>query len=406
MNSFVIIGGGKSQIPFIKAAKKLAYNTVVFDQNPDAQGAVLADIFHTVSTHDYESIAAICAQLNSKTKLQGIITYSAFGKPLITVARLCCKYGLPSFSEAAAELALDKRQMKKKFAESKLPIPESIITGNLAAAEEFIDGQALPFIVKPGADTRGSSGVSLLQDIIGLPEVFRQAADLSSNDSVIIEKYYEAREFSVDGIVQAGWPTILAVSEKFNLGFQENFIMSGFATGRVPKQDHLLKEYIYPLRETALQAVKSLGIDNSFFSVDLLLTKTGPLLLEAGIMLDAKIDRLLHFADIDVYEMFCRIAAGKLFTPPAQTFSKGFALSFMFARQEGILNIFSDDTSLKSISADQRYLIEWETKDGAKVKLPESIADNIGWIITEGEDVNQAYANAVIISQKPFFKIS
>ena len=54
--SIVIIGGSQSHVPLILAARRLGYKTIVFDQNPIAPGAILANKFFAISTHDIEKI--------------------------------------------------------------------------------------------------------------------------------------------------------------------------------------------------------------------------------------------------------------------------------------------------------------------------------------------------------------
>ena len=58
-------------------------------------------------------------------------------------------------------------------------------------------------------------------------------------------------------------------------------------------------------------------------------------------------------------------------------FSENLYLSFLFAPNEGELNINSEEAN--------KYdgIIEWEKPNGSFVKSPNSIADALGWIITK-----------------------
>lgn len=404
MNHFVIIGGSQSQVPFIKAAKTLGYNTVVFDQNPFCPGAKLGDIFFPISTHDFKSLFLACTELNQNNAIKGIMTYSAYSKPLLATAKLCQTFHLPSFSVESAELSLDKSKMKKRFTEYGIPTPLSITTASLREARETLSDKPLQWILKPSSGSQGSLGVSVVRSADDLNESFANATKTSTDGSVVVEKYYAGHEFSVDGIVTHGAPIVFAISEKFNLGYENNFTISGFAMGSISDEDHDLKKNIVSIRTVALDAVKSLKIDNSFFSVDVILTDNGPLILECGILLDAKIDRLLHFAGVDIYERICKVATGESVEELIPTFQKGYALKFMFAPREGKLNIVSGHDVQQS-KRGVRSLIEWERNDDDLVGKPKSIADTIGWVITEGADQKHAYDRAAKIHEQVHFEI-
>lgn len=404
MNHFVIIGGSQSQVPFVKAARKLGHNTVVFDQNPFCPGAKVGDSFHPISTHDFDSILQVCNKLKRDGIIKGIMTYSAYSKPLLAVAKLCRIFQLPSFSIESAELSVDKGKMKKKFKDHDIPSPLSITSKNLIEANRSLSDFTLPWFLKPGSGSQGSLGVSIVEESDKLEHCYNTASGISQDGSVVIEKYYNGREFSVDGIVSHGRQMVLAVSEKFNLGFENNFTISGFATGPISDEDNDLKKNIASIHDVAFGAVRSLKIDNSFFSVDVILAGDGPLVLECGVLLDAKIDRLLHFMGVDVYEMICRIAAGERLERVSPKFQKGYALKFMFGQEEGKLQIIRrNDTQISKGS--NRFLIEWERDNEDLVRKPKSIADTIGWVITEGADQRDAYFLATEIHGDPHFQI-
>ncbi|MBC8179807.1 hypothetical protein H8E88_01670 [candidate division KSB1 bacterium] len=115
--SIVIVGGSKSHVPFIETAKKLGYKTIVFDRDKNCQGASFSDSFYKISTHDVDKIISMCCELNEKGKLAGVMTYSSSTEPLIAVAKICEKLGLPSFSSKSVEIATNKILMKECFSD-------------------------------------------------------------------------------------------------------------------------------------------------------------------------------------------------------------------------------------------------------------------------------------------------
>ena len=401
MSSLVVIGGSRSHVPFIEAARRLGYTTVVFDRDPSSPGAALADKFYAISTHDIEGMGRVCERLNRETTLSGIVTYSAYSRPLMAVATLCDRFGLPSFSVESLMFVLDKGEMKKRFEKSGVPCPQSVTVG---PGEGLLSDCPLPVIVKPRSGTQGSSGVSIVREREAFKDSLDDASRVSEDGFAVIESYCEGRQFSVDGIVGSEDPVIISVSEKFNLGPEANFTISGFATGRVPDADEELTGAMASICSVAMAAVRSLDITNSFFSVDVILTGNGPVVLECGVLLDAKIDRLLYFAGVDVYGMICRVATGQMVGAVGPCFSGAYALKFMFARREGRLKTVESDGFGPEYKG-RRVAVEWERVTGDPVMPPRSIADTVGWVVTEGNDQGDAYRRACDTAGQVMFRV-
>ncbi len=401
---FVVVGGSQSHVPFIQAAKNLGYRAVVFDRNPSAPGAAVADMFYPISTHDAKGILAECHHLSQQSPLAGIITYSAYTMPLKVVAQVAEAFGLCSFSRQTVDNITNKARMKKRLHEARVPTPEWIAAGDWNEAVSFLKDYRPPIIVKPASGSMGSTSISMVVEEKQLGRALETAARASEDGQVILEKFYAAPEFSVDGIIGRGRGTVLAVSEKFNLGAAQSFVISGFATGRSSEAN--TKRSSDAISRAVLKAVAALGINDSFFGADVLLTEQGPLVLEVGLLLDAKIDRLLHFCGVNVYEMLCRVACGLDIEYGDRSWSKGYALKFMFADRPGLLSIESGVELEAGKSREERGTVEWERKNGDLVQPPQSIADTIGWVIAEGKDRASAYELASKLASENRFVVT
>jgi len=376
-NSMIIVGGSQSHVPFIKAAKKIGYKTVVFDGDKNCKGAKISDSFCKISTHDEDKIISKCCELNEKKNIAGIMTYSSSTDPLMAVSKICEKLNLPSFSTESVRLTIDKVLMKECFSNNGIPTPEWIVTDNQTEAIIFTKGTSERLIIKPSNGSQGSKGVNLIDQDSDISKQFEIAKENSHDSKVILEKYYIGKEFSVDGIVAGDKPVILSVSEKFNLGPEFNFTMCGFSMGEIANEDGELQKAFASIKETAIKAVKAMNISNSFFSADIILTGHGPMVLECGVLLDCKIDRMLYYTGIDVYDLIIKIVTGQGIHSDKNHKVENLYLSFLFAPNEGQLNINSEEAN--------KYdgIIEWEKPNGSFVKPPNSIADALGWIITK-----------------------
>ena len=402
---FAVVGGSQSHVPFIQAAKDLGYRTVIFDRNPSAPGAAIADTFYPISTHDVEGIVTQCCRLHKKQPLAGIVTYSAYTMPLRAVARVAETLGLRAFSLKTVESVTNKVLMKRALSEAQVPMPQWVKTNDCTDATAFLANCQSPIVIKPSVGTMGSIGVSMVTEEHAIHTAFEAAAQASQDGSVIVERFHKGREFSVGGIADATKATVLAVAEKFSLGPTQHFTISGFAMGRISEDDEQWRGNADSIAQIALGAVRALNIRNSFFTVDLLLANEGPLVLEVGILLDAKIDRLLSFSGINVYDMICRVAAGQDIEYEKRKDDRGYALKFMFANRHGRRKANRRPELRAPVARWRRYQVEWERMDGDLVQSPRSIADTLGWVVVEHDDAWSSFQEAVNISQQKYFDI-
>ena len=386
----IIIGGSQSHVPFIEAAKNLGFNTIVFDRDKNCQGAKCSDTFYEISTHDVNQIVSKCYEINDLNNLKGVMTFSSFTEPLIAVAKICEKLNLPTFSSESVKLATNKLLMKAGFSNNGIPTPEWIETDDINYAINYVNNTNEKLIIKPSSGSQGSKGVFLIDQESDVHKYFDIAKGESNDSGVILEKYFIGREFSVDGIVAGRKPVILSVSEKFNLGPQFNFTMCGFSMGKIEYEDEELQQAISLIKEIAINALKTLNILNSFFSVDIILTDYGPKVLECGVLLDCKIDRFLKFAGIDVYKEYIKLICGECMNIEPQKYDNGFSLIFKYANQEGVF-MGLEEFDAPSPSGTK---IEWERMNGDKVFKPKSVSDAICWVMAQDENSKLAFNKA------------
>jgi len=398
--NLIIVGGSQAHVPFIQAAQNLGFNTIVFDINENSKGVNIADSFFKISTHDIDQIISKCCEINDENNLKGVMTYSSSTEPLYAVAKTCEVLGLPSFSLNSVELATNKLLMKECFVNCGIPTPAWIVTNKITEAIDFVNESKDQIIIKPSTGSQGSKGIAMVNHGDETLEYFETASRNSQDSKVILEKYIKGREFSVDGIVRSGNPVILSVSEKFNSGPELNFTMSGFSMGKIEQNEKELLKSIAATRETAIKTVVAMGISNSFFSIDILMTDLGPLVLECGILLDCKIDRLLKLASINVYDMYLDVITGKNTDIEGPEYSHGYGLSFMFADKKGKL-VQTQQNLLKS-----NITVEWERYNGDQVTTPSSIADTLGWVIGIDSDSKAAYKHACQVAGSGLFQVS
>ena len=383
--SILVIGGSQSSIPFVVAAQNYGYKVILFDIDEDCPGAIQSDSFYRISTLDLTLIMSECDKIHDIENMIGCITYSSASATLLAVAKVAEKYGFPSFSIDSVKLITNKSLMKRCFDQSKIPNPDWIITNNIDEAIDFYRKSNGLLILKPSAGSQGSMGVALVNNVEVLNKDFEIAKNISADSKVIIETYQLGNEYSIDGIVVGDTPVILSVSQKFNLGPEFNYTMSGFSV----TQD---EDIVSAMTAVTIKAVLSLGITNSFFSTDIVLTINGPIVLECGILLDCKIDRMLFHGGINVYDLLIAVISRETIDINKISLMENIGLTFMFAPQEGYINIQKE-------SVDKyKGVIEWEVMNGDYTKPPISISDVLGWAINRNLDHSR-------FNQEQYFEI-
>ncbi len=401
---FVIIGASASQLPFIKAADRAGFSTVVFDKNPAAPGAAIADLFYPFSTHDGEKIRTTCKQLARSNRLAGILTYSSYPQALEVTAQVAKELSLPHCSLEAVRRVTNKLLMKECFFDAGVASPEWIATDKLSEVKAISEKWHAPIIIKPKQNSAGSLGVNIAYDKSFCLKAFQAASSIAPNKQVIVEKFYRGSEFSVDGIICKTQPTVLSVSEKIGEGHQGGFLPLGYSMGTGincnPSQRHQIEKEV-------LKAVRAIGIDNSFFGADVLLTMQGPLVLEVGILMDAKMDRLLSFSGIDVYGWRCEVATGKEIDHRMREQSEGFALRFLYADRKGFLSLKNEQICKPKDKKAARIAVEWQRGKGDIVGLPQSVADMLGWVIVQASNSKDASSCAKnVIDSKMYWMVA
>ena len=270
MKKLLIIGASILQLPAIKLAKELGYHVGVIDYNPNAIGVPYADEFFCVSTIDIEGVVKTAEEF----KPNGIMTL-ATDMPMRSIAAACEKLGLPGISFDTAIKSTDKGEMIKAFSTNGVEHPWYYIlsgTNDLEAIEDKIE---FPCISKP-TDNSGSRGVMLINNKKELRDAVSYSASNGRSGGVIVEEYMVGPEVSVEIITVNGDPHVLQVTDKLTTGAPHFVEMGHSQPSRLPAED------ILKIKDLARRAVKSVGIKNGPAHVEIMLTKSGPKMVELG----------------------------------------------------------------------------------------------------------------------------
>ena len=379
----VFIGGSEDHIAFIRASRSSGFASAIFDLDDKCVSRKEADIFFKISTHDFDGIVIKLLELTSEYDISGVMTYSSSPRAILNASKLSEYFKTPSYSVESASMAIDKSLMKQAFLSSNVPTAKAKITHSIEEAIEFFENnhqQAV--IMKPSSGASGSSGIFSTTSANEILKNYDQVASYSIDSNVIIETFVDGDEYSIDGIMTGNKPIILSVCKKHNLGKAGNFIMSGF-TSLASSSSVDDKALLDRLKNASIQAAQALKINDSLFSVDIIASRGEVNVVECGILLDCKIDRLLAFMQINIYEMMISLISGQSISRFDSNIDSRISLNFIFANKDGYFQVNQD--AVNKFKGE----VFWNKSPGSFVSKPKSISDILGWTISEEESKPQ-----------------
>ena len=237
MKKIVIIGANNFQMPLIKKAKQLGYETHVFAWADGAVGAEFADYFYPISIIEKEKILEKCKEIKPDA-----ITSVASDLATLTVNYLAEKLGLAGNSLECTKISTNKYEMRKAFQKYGVSVPKFFEISDVNDLSK-IKEMKTPIIIKP-TDRSGSRSITKIEDLSDeekLKTAIRDAIEVSKllypnkkewinkvliELKAIVEEYIDGDEFSAEGITYNGKHTILTITRKQTTG-APHFIETG-----------------------------------------------------------------------------------------------------------------------------------------------------------------------------------
>ena len=257
-------------MPLIEAAKQQDLYIGIIDKDPAALGIKFANVYFPVSTTDIPGVVDVARKFSP----QGIVTM-ATDMPMRALATACEALNLPSISQNCALVCTDKGLMMKSLHSGNVPSPWYHVYSDIAQYRNDIVGLPLPCILKP-VDSSGSRGVVKLISAKEAIEAYEYARSASREGRVIVEEFLSGREISVEVLCESGNPRVIATTSKLTTG-TPHFVEIGHS-----QPADLTKSENNAVIDVACAAVRALGISTGAAHVELMVTASGPRLIEVG----------------------------------------------------------------------------------------------------------------------------
>ena len=207
----LILGGGRYNVPSIRAARAAGFFTLVADRNADAPGLQAADCALPIDLNDCEALIRAVAERGG---IDGVVSMAEVG--VRAAAKISHAFGLPSISEEAAANATSKAAMRRLWQGIGSYSTDFEVVTNLAEAQRAVArlGQ-FPLIFKPDRSFGGSRGVTRVETSEDVASAFdaAQAGGLTGSD-VVIEQCVEGSEHSAEALIWQGKTSLLCIGQK------------------------------------------------------------------------------------------------------------------------------------------------------------------------------------------------
>lgn len=274
MKKVLILGAGNAQIDAITLCKSMGYEVHGCSYTTADHGIPYLDHFVQLDIKDKDGICAYIQQ-------EEIDAVYSVGSDLAmpTVMAVSEQLGLPHFiSSVTSAVCQSKYKMRQALGED--------FDGNLpfvvcSQLEEALMYKEFPAMMKP-VDSQGQRGCYRVDSTADILAHFQQSLGFSVEGKVILERFVDGPEISVNGYMENGVLRFAIVSDRIvfeNLPggiIKEHLIPSAAATGEVRARTI----------EVVRNAMERLGILNGPVYVQLKLDGDQPFILEVTPRLD------------------------------------------------------------------------------------------------------------------------
>src|SRR5450631_2563657 len=376
----LILGGGRYNVPSVRAAREAGFFTLVADKNPDAPGLQAADRALPIDLSDCESLTRTVVQYGG---VDGVVSMAEVG--VRAAANISARLNLPSISEGAALNATSKAAMRRQWQRIGKFSPDFEVVASLDDARVAAGKLGrFPLIFKPDRSFGGSRGVTRVENAEDVANAFRnaQAGGLANSD-VVIEHCIEGTEHSAEVLIWNGKTSVLCVGQKIkSLRPYRVDVSVQYPAPLTPTQESTVAEMCH-------RAVSALGLTQGVAHVEFGYTDQGPVLFELGARCGGGHTPQIahHVSGINEFVEACRMACGMAPSQFYPTSRRGADYRFLvFApgiveRVEGPGALLSDSGVLD---------VGVTVQAGDEIRPLRSTSERAGFLVATGKSLQEA----------------
>ena len=356
------------------------------------------DRFVPADTYDAGATISALRPVHAREPFDGVLTF--WDRDVEIVACVAQELGLPGSSPEAARNARNKYRMREALCRHGVAHPRY---ASASSWDELVAAAAMigyPLIYKPVAAS-SSKGVQRIDDPDGLRpayELMRRYATPAADAMFsfyagqhLVEEFMAGPEVSVEGIVFDGAVTIVGITEKLATA-------AGFIEYQHAFPARLPSEEAATVAAVTTAAISAVGLDNCGFHVEVMLTRSGPKIVEVNGRLggDLITTHLVPLATgVDIVGAALQVALGE--RPDLEPrCSRAACARFLLAARAGVVAGWEGTDSVHRSPGVEAFGIE--RRPGEQVGLPPQHVGcaRLGYVVTEAQDAGSAIRRADI----------
>ncbi|MEM7131452.1 MAG: ATP-grasp domain-containing protein [Chloroflexota bacterium] len=231
----------------------------------------------------------------------------------LVAAKASALLGLPQNDPVAAEAARNKLQMRTLFTQAGVRCPWFKLFSTKESPKQVAEQVTFPCVVKP-LNLSGSRGVIRANDSFEFTQAISRLVQILAQDepnqlyySYLVESYIDGGEVALEGMLDGGNLTVLALFDK-----PDPLIGPFFEETIYVTPSRLSKETQDAIAECAAQSAAALGLREGPVHAEFRINEQGPWILEiAGRSIGGLCSQTLRFGqDLSLEELILRQACG------------------------------------------------------------------------------------------------
>jgi biotin carboxylase len=392
--TFLVLAGGHYQLPLIRSLKMRGIHVTLFDGDKEAPGFLESDDGLVIDISDPLLVLEAAKNLN----IIGIA--SIVNEASVVSAAISSRFfKLPTISIETAHKCTNKFLMRESFLNSKMQSPTFFQADSIYEVRGALNKLGLPAIIKP-IDSSGSRGVMRIDNFSSLESIAESAIKESKKGSVIIESFLDGPEFTVETFTENGETVILGFSQKKRVDFPA---CVSIELQYFPYKQH---PYGYQIISTALEAIKSVGLNRGPAHIEVIFTPKGPVVVEiaargGGFRIFP--DILKEISGVDVIDLVIDQSLGiQCVVKPI--IEKSAVLRFFNPEARGIISAVSGLEIARKLPYIKEVVLERDVI-GSNYEGIKKDGDRLGYILTVAEHISDAIKAADLAEKTINFDI-
>ena len=383
----LILRAGFLQQFLCKRAKELGLYVMALDGDADSEGFAYADKTGIIRVADEDA----CLQFARENQPDGVVTAANdFG--IISMSRIAEEQHLPGVNVETAKIIKNKAKVRKALYEAHVDDSDCFyeIT-ETASLEEIKALVRYPLMVKP-SDGSGSRGVSKATSFEELQMACENALAESDSHSAVIETFVEGREYGVESFVDNDIH-VLAVMQK-DMTKPPYFAELGHAS-----ESGLPTAVEERVKECVKKAIKALNINFGCVNMDVIVTETGSVhIIDIGVRMGGNLigSHLIPMGTgIDYMGNIIKATLGEKVSWEPTMVHKPTATR-LIVLTPGKIESLPDIEEME-----RKYDVEivHHLSEGATIREYHANRDGFGYIVAQGETIEEAKAKAKTVLQ-------